>query len=440
MKNSVTQIVLLGGGYVSVWAYRSLVKNLKHEINGGKVQITVVCPEEYHFFHGWTAESLTYVIQDQSRMTPLAEIFPKAHFISGKATAINSEKNFVHIEMNNGSEQFIQYDYLLLGMGSFDNNQVEGLTQYGYQVKSHQAFLRTKQMIRQIVKQASVIQMADAQKLLSFTIAGGGFTGVELAANIAEFIDLLRKQYPSLQNIKPLIRLVNSGNRIMNELQPRFERMIRYAEKQMNNYGIEIINNNKIIKVTKEGALLNNGFFIESSMVIATIGQCRLVLRGTEDMKRDQMKRIYTNVYMQITNHKNIWGGGDSCHVMRCKTMKACPANALWAMKHGEYAGRNIALAIKNKPLKIFSYKGLGQAASLGIGKGIGELYGIQFTGWIAWVMRLVVFNYFMPSRKVMLNEIKDWLFLLFRRQRKGLWVEKDREKKNFSLNNIPDK
>ena len=39
--------------------------------------------------------------------------------------------------------------------------------------------------------------------------------------------------------------------------------------------------------------------------------------------------------------------------------MKACPANALWAMKHGEYAGRNIALAIKNKPLKIFSYKGI---------------------------------------------------------------------------------
>ena len=58
--------------------------------------------------------------------------------------------------------------------------------------------------------------------------------------------------------------------------------------------------------------------------------------------------------------------------------------------------------------LKPFTYKGLGQCASLGIGKGMGELYGIEFTGWIAWMMRWFFFNYFMPSRKVMLNEITD--------------------------------
>ena len=55
-------------------------------------------------------------------------------------------------------------------------------------------------------------------------------------------------------------------------------------------------------------------------------------------------------------------------------------------MKHGEYAGKNIALAIRRQPLKSFNYKGLGQCASLGIGKGVGELYGFEFTGWIAWI------------------------------------------------------
>jgi hypothetical protein len=45
------------------------------------------------------------------------------------------------------------------------------------------------------------------------------------------------------------------------------------------------------------------------------------------------------------------------------------------------------------------SYPGLGQAASLGVGKGAAELYGIPFTGWPGWLMRLCFFLHFMPSR-----------------------------------------
>ena len=81
------------------------------------------------------------------------------------------------------------------------------------------------------------------------------------------------------------------------------------------------------------------------------------------------------------------------------------------------------------------------RAASLGIGKGIGELYGIQFTGWLAWILRLLVFNYFMPSRKVMFNEIKDWLLLLITRRRQGRIVnlEKQSEKENIFLSDSAD-
>ena len=424
MRNSHTHIVLLGGGYVSIWAYRSLVKKLRSEIAQGLVQITIVCPVEFHFFHGWTAESLTSIIQDENRMSLLSRLFPKAQFIPGEAIEIDPKQNFIYIKKNDSSILSLHYDHLLIGIGSFDNDNIEGLSQYGYQIKAHGAFNSTKNKIRQIVKQASMEEGVAAQKLLSVTVAGSGFTGVELASNIAEFINVLKKKYPSLQKVKPMIRLINSSNRILNEISTHYKRIVNYTEKELNNYGIEIINNAKIKRITENGAFLSNSSFVESSMVISTIGQSRIILKGTENMERDRVNRLYTNIYLQLPNHPNIWGGGDACNVIQYKTMKACPSNALWAIKHGEYAGKNIALATKNKPLKIFNYRGLGQAASLGIGKGIGELYGIQFTGWIAWVLRLIVFNYFMPSRRVMINEIKDWLFLLFRGKRKALWME----------------
>ncbi|MBK5273112.1 MAG: FAD-dependent oxidoreductase [Bacteroidia bacterium] len=429
MKSTVTQIVLLGGGYVSIWAYRSLIRKLRHEIDCNRIQITVICPEKYHFFHGWTAESLTCIIQDQNRMSPLSGLFAKALIIQACAEKIDAASKTVLIKMKDGLSQNIHYDHLLIGFGSFDSECIEGIHRYGYQVKSPEAFNHTKQTIKLLVEQAVNAEQSLAQKLLSFTIAGGGFTGVELATNIAEFITILKRQYPSLQKIRPSIRLISATPRVLSVLQSRFDRLIRYTEKTIKRYDIEVISNNKVIKVTEYGAHLSDGSFIQSSMVISTIGQSRMILKGTENMDRDIMNRLYTNSYLQIQKYSTIWGGGDACHVNNCLRMQACPSNALWAMKHGEHAGRNIAMAIKNKPLIAFKYKGLGQSASLGIGKGIGELYGIQFTGWIAWVMRFFVFNYFMPYRKVMFNEISDWLFLLFRRRRIGLHIQKESEK-----------
>jgi len=429
MENKLTQIVLLGGGYASIWAYRSLIKKLSHEISSGNVRITVVCPEQYHFFHGWTAESLTCIIQDKNRMSPLADIFSKAAFICGYADEIDHTTNRIYVKMNDGSRLTLSYDHLLIGTGSYDSDQVEGISRYGYQIKSHAAYQQTKQAILSIVEQAAATNPADAARLLHFTIAGSGFSGAELVTNIAEFVSILKKDYPSLQKVKATIRLVNSRNKVMDVLDPRFRKMRHYTEKIMLGYGIEIINNKKICSITEDGVFLDDGTFLQSSMVISAIGQSRVVLKGTEDMQRDNLSRLYTNRYLQMAGYTNIWGGGDACNVMHCTTMLACAPNALWAMKHGVYAGRNIANTIKQKPLRAFTYKGLGQCASLGIGKGMGELYGIEFTGWIAWIMRWFFFNYYMPSRKVMLREVADWIYLLFSGKRKDLCLQKKRAK-----------
>jgi NADH dehydrogenase len=421
MNNKIINVVLLGGGYASIWAYRSLLHGMGHEISFGKVRVTVVCPDEHHFFHGWTAESIGCIIQDKNRMSPLVELFPKARLIRGAADEINYAENQVHLKLQDGSEISIAYDHLLIGIGAVDSEKIDGLKDFGYQVKSHAAFLRSKHEIQSLVEQAALKNGEEAKRLLRFTVAGSGFSGVELVTNIAEFLRVLKNEFPSLRDITPLVRLVSSNSKILNELDPGLNRMRRYAERIMVQYGIEAIYNEKIIKITPEGAWLSDGRILESSMVISATGQSRISLKGTEDMKKDHLCRLRTNGYLQIQNYPNIWGGGDACSVPHCKTGKPCPSNALWAIKQGRHVGMNISRAIKDRPLKTFTYKGLGQCASLGIGKGIGELYGVEFTGWLAWITRWLFFNYFMPSRKVMFYEIMDWVHLFFLGKRKCL-------------------
>lgn len=424
MKETPTQIVMLGGGYVTVNAYNSLVRRLRNQLKNGQVQITVVCPMEHHLFHGWTAESLTGIIQSKNQESPLTEVMPKAKLVLGKAEEIDSVNRVVYVSMNDGSQCVLPYDHLLLGTGSFDSEEIMGIREYGYQVKGCNAFHRTKNRIQELVKIASQESPIMARQLLSFVVAGGGFTGVEIATNLTEFVNTVKKKYPSLKNIEPKVRLINSTESVLPSLQPKFKRLVRYTEKQISHYGIEVINNSRMKEITSNGVFLEDGSFIASNMVLSTVGQSRIVLDGTEHFLRDAMQRIYTNKYLQIANHSNIWGGGDACHVKHPFRGEVCPSNALWAIKQGGHVGKNIARAVMDKSLKRFNYPGLGQSASLGLWKGITELYGIEFTGWLGWVMRWFFFHYFMPSRRVMLNCMGDWMYLLFKGERKGLIVE----------------
>jgi NADH dehydrogenase len=433
MKEKTTQIVLIGGGYASIWAYRSLVEELLIEMMTGQVKIRVICNEECHFFHGWTAESLTGIIQDQNRMSPLKEIFEYAEIIKGRARQLDSVSRIVHVDMNDGSKQAVPYDHLLLGMGSADASAVEGMSDHAYQLKSYKSYQIAKMRIQFLVRQAAEADPASAQKMLQFVIAGSGFTGVEIAANLAEMILVLKRQWPGLRNVNPTIKLINSQSEILPGLHSRFRRMRMYAEKILLQYGIEIIHQKKIILATGKGALLSDGSFIEGRMVISTIGQSQIVLDGTQFMERDANKRILTNSFLKVNNYQDIWGAGDNVHVTHYKSKSACPPNALWAIKQGAHAGRNIARAILSHPLKSFKYRGLGQCASLGIGKGMGELFGFQFTGWPAWIMRWIFFQYFMPLKKVMWSEINDWFYLLITRERRDFKTLNDDNRNSFS-------
>jgi NADH:ubiquinone reductase (H+-translocating) len=438
MKNNTKQIVLIGGGYASIWAYRSIINELLIEMMAGKIRVKVICPDEFHFFHGWTAESLMGIIGDQNRMSPLAEIFEHAEIIKGKVIQIDTASRIVKVDMSNGPKCTVRYDHILLGLGSFDSSSIEGIAEYAFQLKSYSQYLATKTRIQDRMRQAANADCILAQKLLRFVIAGCGYTGVEIATNLAEYIQVLKKQYPSLRNAHPTIYLINSKDEILPGLNKGLSRMRKYTEKILLRYGIETMNNLRITRITEDGAHLNDGSFVESEFIISTIGQSRIVIDGTEKMGRDSEKRILTNSYLQVNNQCRVWGAGDAVNVTHFGTMKPCPSNALWAIKQGEHAGKNIARAILKQPIKPFTYKGLGQCASLGIGKGIGELYGMQFTGWLAWITRWFFFQYFMPSKKVMWREITDWVYLFITGKRKYLSITEEIRKVSLKEQVLP--
>ena len=103
-----------------------------------------------------------------------------------------------------------------------------------------------------------------------------------------------------------------------------------------------------------------------------------------------------------------MWAAGDAARVLHPSTGDPVPANALWAIKAGHRLGVNVARAMTGRPPRPFTYRGLGRAASFGLGRSVSELYGIPFTGLTAWVLRLAFFLRFMPSRRTAAATLVD--------------------------------
>lgn len=415
-RKQPTRIVIIGAGYAGIWTYRTLHKHLKRELRRGDVQITVICPKNYHSLHGFTAEALCGIVALSNRQNPLRLVMPGAHLVRAYAESINPASQQVTIRMVGSDERDeVPYDHLILANGSYDKlDAVRGMRQFGWSLKESGGVLSSRNHIINMLDYADAApdpqQSAEA---LSFVVAGGGFAGAEIAANLAEMLKDAQKLYPMLARQRSRVILVHSGGTLIPEIRPRFTRMAEYATQQLHYWGVDIRLNSRLAEVQSNGAVLSDGTFIPARTVFSTIGQRATVLSGTQAFARSEGGLLLTDPFLHVNGETNVWAGGDSALVMHTNG-EPCPANALWAVIHGIHIGRNLTRAIQGKALREFSYRGMGHAASFGIGRGATELLGLQFTGWVAWWLRILFCLYFMPSRQQMVRAMIDWIMLPF--------------------------
>ncbi len=419
-SDGATDIVILGGGYVAVWAYRSIVRHLRTRIRTGAVRITVIAASPDHAFHGWTGEVLSGLVRFAHTRTPLVDLMPLAHVVSGVVTDIDLDRQTVTAEWQ-GQSINRRYDQLLVGIGSQDAaDGIVGLADHGFGVKGDRALHRTVAHLDEVVERAAATSDAEERtRLLSVVVAGGGFAGVEAAAAIADGLAARIDANPILRGtVRPTVTVVHAGDHLLAEIRPRFERIADYATRELTSVGIAVKLERRLTAVTPTGAALDDGRHLPAATVVSTVGQRPVALRGTESLERDGSGRITTDGHLR-TSRSGVWAGGDVAAVPHIIHTTPCPPNALWAIKHGVRVGDNIGRTVSGRGLRRFRYLGLGQAASLGVGRGAAELYGVQLTGWVAWMARWGFFHFFMPSRRTAMRTIRDWLAIPLRgRQR----------------------
>ncbi|HLO03235.1 MAG TPA: FAD-dependent oxidoreductase, partial [Symbiobacteriaceae bacterium] len=240
------RVLILGGGYTALWAYRSLAKRLRPALKRGEVELTVVTLDNFHAFHGWTGEVLSGIIPIQHSLTALRPLMPLAKLIHAEVERVDPVSQTVQIRLvGEGETAVLAYDHLLIATGSRDHLETApGLSEYGHRLKRPSDMLALRSHLIHVLEQAEAVTeggnlrgrgdsggAGPETRFLQAVVAGGGFAGVEMSATILDLVRAARRYYPVLQEHPFRVILVHRGEALLPQLRPQYAKLADYATR-----------------------------------------------------------------------------------------------------------------------------------------------------------------------------------------------------------------
>jgi NADH dehydrogenase len=411
-------VLILGGGFVALKATRALRRQIKR----GEAAVTVVDRDNFFTMHGFIGEMVTGRIAPGNILTVSRRIHAPAQVHVGEIESIDLErKRVVTSRRLDGLRFDLDYDHLVLALGSGENlDAYPGLAEHAFRLKSFEDCFRLRNHVLEMFELADIeLDPEERRRLLTFFVAGGGFSGSELAAELADFARrLTKREFHGIRRDECRVVIVHSGKTLLPELYgsgtaerrtKRYPGLVRYAMRRMEKLGVEVMLETRVVGATPNEVHLSSGERIPTRTIVSAVGSKSWPLLDELDVLKDERGRAVVDEYLRVGGRDDLWAGGD-CAAVPHKRGGTCPPVALYAQKHGGAIGRNIARSISGKPLSPFRSTVLGQGISIGNRKAVGEVKGIPVRGLLAWLMwRSIVWGVAVPSVDRRLRLLGDW-------------------------------
>jgi NADH:ubiquinone reductase (H+-translocating) len=254
------------------------------------------------------------------------------------------------------------YDYLILAPGSrtaFFN--VKGVQENAIDLKGLREALQVRNTIIDRFEEAQWSRGDHDDELLTFVFVGGGPTGVEGATGAHDLIhNVLRPDYPEVDFDRVRLVLVNSGDRILRDIDPS---LANAAIHRLVSQRIEVMNDTKVTEIRPDAVVLSDGRTIPARTAVWAAGVEPGQLVKDLDVPKDARGRVLVDEYLRVKDRPGVYAVGD------CISMEGgerLPALAQSAEQEGEVAGRNLAAEIQGVGLAALRYRSLGQLVDLG--------------------------------------------------------------------------
>jgi len=401
------RVVIVGMGFGGIRAARVLA--------GRGFDVVLVDRNNYHLFQPLLYQVATAGLEQESiahSVRAMARSWPGTRFHLAEVIGID----FAAREIRTASG-LIPYDYLVIGAGSATNFfGLESVERHAFDLKE----LADAEALRNHILtsfERAVIEPDPARKraLMTFVIVGGGPTGVEFAGALIELVHfVLAKDYPELSTHAARVILVEATDTLLASMP---EKLRRYTLNKLRSMSVEVLLNARVVDAGPERVTLHDGAIIPAHTLFWSAGVKAAALATVLDVPRTAGGRIPVEPDLTLPGHPDVYVIGDMAYLEQDSA--ALPMIAPVAMQMGIYAGRSILAKEAGATLPPFRYHDKGSMATIGRNAAVASAYGMNFRGYLAWLVWLLLHLYYLIGFRnrivVMLNWV--WYYWFHERQ-----------------------
>lgn len=412
------RVLILGGGFGGVTTAQRLHHHFKRD---SSVEITLVNRDNYFVFVPLLASAASGSIETLHILNPIRRMIPGVHFRAEEVVDVDLRRRVVTTaSVVTGREVHLPYDHLVLGLGNTINlASLPGIAQHGKTMKSLGDALYLRNHVISMLEAADVETDVNIRReLLTFIVAGAGFSGVETVGELNDLVHQISKHYPSLTKESVRVTLLHSRERILPEMGAG---LADFALTKLRQRGVDVRLNSRIAAATPREAILSTGEHIPTRTLVITVGAAINPVLASLSLPREK-DRILTDSFMAVQGATGIWALGDNAAVPNgAAGGEISPPTAQYALRQGKCLADNLAAVLRGQPQRMtpFSFPGLGQLCLIGHRAGVAELsMGIKLSGFIAWLMWRNVYLMKLPGWERKIRVGLDWLLdLMFPRE-----------------------
>ena len=395
------RVVVVGGGFAGA----SLIRNLPPPLRRRGETLLIDRADEYPFIP-LIHEVAVGRIHPESLRSPIPPLCEgRCDFLRAEVMGINlAERN---LETSSGK---IGYEYLVLAAGSGAARPPSGLAPHFQLFWTIEDALLLRDSLNEAWRAATSRspgrEARDGE--LTVAIAGGGATGVELAAEIAVLFEYLRKRTTRSPLLEPRVVLLEAENRLIGWLDRYFHEV---AMEQLTRLGVEVRLNAPVEEAGEEGLRAGDEWLPARVRVWAAgIDVSDLVTNLPGE--HDATGRIEVDAHLTLPGEEEVYVLGDA-GLYEDPRHGPLPPTASVAVQQGPWAARDLGLRLRGKvtpaerpPFNLFNR---GYVVSLGPDSAVAEALGVRLKGAAAQALYRSVLLYYLKGRRGRILTGADW-------------------------------
>jgi NADH dehydrogenase len=421
LARKVPRIVILGGGYVGFYTALRLRKRLGRR----DVAIVVVDPRSYMTYQPFLPEAAAGSLEPRHVVVSHRQALEDVDVLNGRVTGVRHAERVVRIAPEVGEPYEIGYDHLVVALGSVARTlPIPGLAEQGIGFKTVEEAIALRNTALARLDAAASTWDADARRrLLTFTFVGAGFAGVEALAEVEDMVRsaVASGRYEGITADDLRFVMIEGSTRILPELG---EEMGGYALEQLRARGIEVHLATFLSSCVDGHVVTSTGVELDSATIVWTAGVKANPVLAETDLPLDEAGRVRALPTLQVVTADGevvdgAWTAGDCAAVPDLTNPGAlCSPSAQHAVRQARHLGDNLARYLRGAEPTPYRHKHVGTVASLGLGKGVAQVYGVKVRGWLAWFMHRTYHVAQMPTLNRKVRIVLDWtLSMFFRRE-----------------------